>query len=105
LRLAEIGERIPDAQAIQQFAGMGKLGAGLIITACAYELKAHGSESINRIYELHPRLMVQRTHDDVAFTLIHGDVNRTYILVPINGERPLYLIDRQPFNWSLTAWL
>ena len=21
------------------------------------------------------------------------------------GDRPIYLIDRQPFNWSLTTWL
>jgi hypothetical protein len=27
------------------------------------------------------------------------------ILVPRQGDRPIYLIDRQPFNWSLTAWL
>jgi hypothetical protein len=105
MRLAEIGERIPDAQAIQQFAGMGKLGAGLIIAACADELKAHWPETINRIYEVHPRLMVQRTHDDAGFTLIHGDVNRNNVLVSINGKHPLYLIDRQPFNWSLTSWL
>lgn len=104
-RLAEIDERIPDAWAIQQFVGMGKLGASLIIDACADELKAHWPELINRIYDAHPRWMVQRTQDDTGFTLIHGDVNRSNILVPINDDRPLYLIDRQPFNWGITTWL
>jgi hypothetical protein len=104
-RLLEIGERIPNAQRIQWFANMGKLGASLIIAACKDELKAHWPEAIKRIYDAHPRLMVQRTHNDVGFTLIHGDVNRNNILVPIDRARPLYLIDRQPFNWSLTIWL
>lgn len=104
-RLLERDERIPDAQAIHQFTNMGKLGASFIIAACEGELKAHWPEAVNRIYDAHPRLMVQRTQEDTGFTLIHGDVNRNNILVPINGDRPLYLIDRQPFNWSLTVWL
>ena len=36
---------------------------------------------------------------------MHGDVGEQNILVPRQGDRPLYLIDRQPFNWSLTTWL
>jgi hypothetical protein len=104
-RLVEIDECIPDTQQIQRFAEMGKLGARFIIDACANELKAHWPEAINQIYDAHPRLMVQRTQEGIGFTLIHGDVNRNNILVPMTGERPLYLIDRQPFNWSLTVWL
>lgn len=104
-RLLEIDESRPDAQAIQQFTTISKLGASLIIDACADELKAHWIEAINRIYDAHPRLMVQRTQDDTGFTLIHGDVNRNNILIPINEDHPLYLIDRQPFNWGITVWL
>ena len=37
--------------------------------------------------------------------LLHGDPNPGNLLVPKIGERPLYLIDQQPFNWSLTTWL
>lgn len=104
-RLAEIGERIPNAQQITRFANMGKLGASLIIATCTDELKVHWPEVINRIYDSHPQLMVRRTQEEMGFTLVHGDVNRNNILIPINGNRPLYLIDRQPFNWSLTVWL
>lgn len=104
-RLLEIGEHIPNAQQIQRFAEMGKLGASFINAACESELKAHWPEAINQIYDTHPRLMIQRTREDMGFTLIHGDANRNNILTPIKGERPLYLIDRQPFNWSLTVWL
>ncbi|MEI2689067.1 MAG: hypothetical protein V9H69_04885 [Anaerolineae bacterium] len=49
--------------------------------------------------------MVRRTADPNGFTLIHGDTGLGNILVPREGDRPLYLIDRQPFNWSLTKWL
>src|SRR5262249_43074193 len=37
-------------------------------------------------------------------TLIHGDShNGNFLLPKIEGET--YLIDRQPFEWSLTCWL
>ena len=41
----------------------------------------------------------------MASPLIHGDIGHHNILVPRRGDRPIYLIDRQPFNWSLTTWL
>ncbi len=34
----------------------------------------------------------------------HGDVNRKHPR-PLKGVRPLYIIDRQPFNQSLADWL
>ena len=40
-----------------------------------------------------------------GFTLIHCDVGNNNILVPRDGDRPIYIIDRQPFDWSLTTWL
>lgn len=52
-----------------------------------------------------PSMMIARTNDPNGFTLIHGDPNWNNILVPHNADRPLYIIDRQPFDWSLTVWL
>ena len=49
--------------------------------------------------------MVERTRSGSGFTIIHGDPGCTNIMVPHTGSRPLYLIDRQPFPWSLTTWL
>jgi hypothetical protein len=49
--------------------------------------------------------MIKRSQDANGFTLIHGDAGCYNIMVPREGERPLYLIDRQPFDWSLTTWL
>lgn len=43
-----------------------------------------------------------------GLTLLHGDPNPTNVLTPVNASiqrQPLYLIDRQPFAWSLRVWL
>lgn len=74
---------------------------------------------IPRIFEWHPKLMLARSdltleQEQAArrgqgFTLIHGDLNPGNILWPNDDEEKetgrLYLIDRQPFDWSLTHWL
>ncbi len=49
--------------------------------------------------------MVARTYSGNGFTIIHGDVGHDKILVPINGDRPIFILDRQSFDWSLTTWL
>jgi hypothetical protein len=33
-----------------------------------------------------------------GFTLIHGDGGKANILIPRAGDRPVYIIDRQPFE-------
>jgi Ser/Thr protein kinase RdoA (MazF antagonist) len=35
-------------------------------------------------------------------SLLHGDLNPTNVLTPRSGETPVYFLDRQPFDWSLT---
>lgn len=57
------------------------------------------------LYDHHPRLLIERTRNSNGFTLIHGDVSPANILVPIDGDRPIYIIDRAPFDWCLTTWL
>jgi hypothetical protein len=36
---------------------------------------------------------------------VHGDLNPGNLLWPRQGVEPVYLIDRQPFDWSLQRWL
>ena len=103
-RLVQIGEVIPDPRAIERFVDVARPGAGHIIDAFADALKPHWPGMIGEILERHPAAMVARTQDVNGFTLIHGDPNWNNILVPRDGDRPLYIIDRQPFDWSLTVW-
>lgn len=104
-RLGAIGERIPSAEQITRFIEVARPGAGHITGAYGHELKAHWSAAIEEILERHPPAMVARTSDPNGFALIHGDPNWNNILVPRDENRPLYIIDRQPFDWSLTVWL
>jgi hypothetical protein len=60
---------------------------------------------LRAIFRTHPRLMVERTRNPEGFTLVHGDVNRGNVLAPYAPEGKTYIVDRQPFDWSLTTWL
>jgi hypothetical protein len=104
-RLAEAGAPMHSARHIQRFVNIAEPGAGHILNHFSAELEPHWPAAIRALYAQHPPAIIQRTQDDNGFTLIHGDVGHNNILVPRDGDRPVYLIDRQPFNWSLTTWL
>lgn len=104
-RIAESGDRLPTASQIDRFVAIARPGAGHILEAFGERMEAHWPVLIEEIFERHPRAMTARTADDNGFTLIHGDPNWNNILVPRDGDKPVYLIDRQPFDWSLTVWL
>lgn len=104
-RLAEANAPIHDADHIRRFAAIAEPGAGHILARFSDQLQPHWPALLRDLFARHPQAMVSRTRDLNGFTLIHGDVNVGNILAPRAGDRPLYLIDRQPFNWSLTTWL
>jgi len=60
---------------------------------------------MRELFATHPQAMIERTLDVNGFTLIHGDPGEQNILVPRQSDRPVYIIDRQPFDWALTTWL
>jgi Ser/Thr protein kinase RdoA (MazF antagonist) len=37
-----------------------------------------------------------------GMSLLHGDLNPTNVLTPRTADSPVYFLDRQPFEWSLT---
>lgn len=103
--LAEANALRHDAAHIGRFVEIAEPGAGHIIGQLSRELKPHWPAAIYDIFAHHPQAMIRRSQNINGFTLIHGDAGCYNIMVPCVGERPLYLIDRQPFNWSLTTWL
>ena len=103
--LKEIGETIPSAEVIKRFVNVAKPGVRHILNYCTDQLKSHWPEEMLDLYDKHPRAMMERTQDINGFTLIHGDANPGNILIPIDEYRPLYIVDQQPFDWSLTTWL
>ena len=104
-RLAEAGAPIHSTQHIRRFVEIAEPGAGHIIEQLSHELEPHWPETMRTLYARHPQAIIERTQDDNGFTLIHGDVGHHNILVPHDGDSPIYIIDRQPFDWSLTTWL
>jgi hypothetical protein len=104
-RLAEVQAPIHSGKHIRRFVGIAEPGAGHILNRFSAEMKPHWPDTIRALYANHPQAMIERTQDDNGFTLIHGDVGHGNILVPRDGDRPIYIIDRQPFDWSLTTWL
>lgn len=104
-RLAKIGAPIHSSEHIRRFVDIARPGAGHIIGAFSSQLEPHWPELVRSLYARHPGAIIERARDPEGFTLIHGDAGCTNILVPRDGDRPIYIIDRQPFDWSLTTWL
>lgn len=53
-------------------------------------------------FALHERAFRTRWAKPQGMSLLHGDLNPTNILTPSGHENPVYFLDRQPFDWSLT---
>lgn len=104
-RLAEAGAPVHSAEHIRRFIAIAEPGVGHILNRFSAELQPHWPELMRVLYTKHPQRLIERAQNANGFTLIHGDANQTNILAPRDGDRPLYLLDRQPFDWSLTTWL
>lgn len=104
-RLDEAGAAIHEADHIQRFVDIAEPGLEHILRWCSDDLKAEWPSQLLNLFARHPQAIIERTREANGFTLIHGDAGQTNILVPREGDWPLYIIDRQPFDWSLTSWL
>ncbi len=81
-------------------------GPALLFEELKDELDASSRETAQRLADRLPAALAARARDPNGFTLVHGDLNPGNILSPLPGfEGKTYLIDRQPFDWSLTTWL
>lgn len=103
--LAQANAGRHNADHIRRFVEIAAPGAGHIIAHVSQELEPRWPGSIRLLFEHIAEVMIARNQDASGFTLIHGDVGDSNVLVPRRGQSPLYIIDRQPFNWSLTTWL
>jgi hypothetical protein len=104
-RLVEAAAPIHNPRHIRQFVAMAEPGTAHIVEHFSHELQPHWPDALQRLFATHADHLVARTRDARGFTLVHGDAGDANILVPHEGDQPLYVIDRQPFNWSLTTWL
>ncbi len=103
-RLKQIGAAFHDAAHLRRFVMIGEPGIPHVQAHFGAKLKSHWPRSIQQIFAHLPDALAARAQDKTNMTLIHGDANPGNMLVPHEGERPLYLIDQQPFDWSITTW-
>lgn len=103
--LATAGAPIHDPDHIARFIAIAEPGVAPIMAGVAGELPPGAGDWLRELFTRLPAALIARARDPNGFTLIHGDAGDSNILVPRDGDRPLYLIDRQPFDWSLTTWL
>ena len=61
--------------------------------------------SLRERFERHELAFRKRWAKPQGMTLLHGDLNPTNVLTPKDADAPVYFLDRQPFDWSLTYGL
>lgn len=103
-RLVKSGAPFHNNAHIRRFVMIGEPGIKHALDKFGDRLLPHWPGTIQQIFAKLPDRLVARAQDRTHLTQIHGDPNPGNMLVPKVGERPLYLIDLQPFDWSLTTW-
>lgn len=103
--LARADERLPDAAKVQRYLDAATRGIEPMLEAADDAITTTQRQLIRDVARHHPSLLSKRADGVVGMTLVHGDVNPGNVLSPKTSGTPLYLVDRQPFDWSLTVWL
>jgi hypothetical protein len=96
---------LPTEPVIQRFVQKCLPGLPVMFDFLGDRITTEQKHLIENLTEQWPRWMSSRTQQTPHhLTLLHGDSHMANFLLPKNdGET--YLIDRQPFDWSLTCWL
>lgn len=103
-RLNRIGAPFHDRSYIQRFVDIARPGIPHVRATFGERLLPHWPDLMSLIFDRLPEQLAARAQHRAHLTLIHGDPNPGNMLAPRTGDRPLYLIDQQPFDWSLTTW-
>ncbi|HEU4753264.1 MAG TPA: hypothetical protein VFU47_09145, partial [Armatimonadota bacterium] len=104
-RLRSGGFRPAGDEEIDRYVGQARPGLLPLLAVMGGELSSDDRDLLVRVFEEHPVKMRRRAADPRAVALLHTDANPGNILSPAAPSGPTYLIDRQPFDWSLTTWL
>jgi len=104
-RLRPFGYALPDRGNIDRYIRHIEPGLSPMLEAAKGEISSEWQKALYDVFENHPAKMVERLRYPVGFSVVHGDPNQGNILTPREGTGRVYLVDRQPFRWSLTTWL
>jgi hypothetical protein len=65
-------------------------------------IEAATGQSFRPAFERHEQVFRTRWANSRGMSLLHGDLNATNVLTPNGADAPVYFLDRQPFDWSLS---
>jgi len=105
-RWTRVGGRVPEQADFERYVGPVRAGLEPLIRAgSSCGVDAGWAARLRGVIERLPERFAARARRADDLVQIHGDPNPGNILVPHAGTAPLYLVDRQPFDWSLRIWL
>jgi thiamine kinase-like enzyme len=103
-RLSLVGD-FPDQAKIEKNVSYSQKGLAPMLDEIGAEIPQEWHTLIYKIFDAQRGKMVERAGGKNDLTFIHGDLNPGNVLSPIGNKDRIYLIDHQPFDWSLTIWL
>jgi hypothetical protein len=90
---------------LERYFGWIEPGLAPLLAAAGDALAPAGRAVLERVFGRHRAAMRRRAQRPAGLTLVHGDTNPGNLLFPRRAPGPVYVIDRQPFDWSLQCWL
>ena len=104
-RLRELGQSLPGSGEISTYVEHVRAGLDPMLALVGHRLAPRTAPRLRALFEGLAGDLARRSRDPCGIALVHGDLNPGNLLVPTSRSGPILLIDRQPFDWSLTRWL
>jgi hypothetical protein len=104
-RLRELGCAPAGRQEIDAYVEHVAKGLDPMLALAGRDMASQRVRELRALFEDLADRFARRARDPRGFALVHGDLNPGNLLVPKSRSGPVLLIDRQPFDWSLTRWL
>jgi hypothetical protein len=104
-KLGDVGARLSDAVALDRYFAHVSRGLEPLLAIGGDDVRPEWRQRLREIFAHHPALMHARARDRAGICLVHGDINSGNLLVPRSSAGRVFVIDRQPFDWSLCVWL
>jgi len=106
-RIESAGYRPLDEAQLNRYLAYVEQGRAPMLDELRKDGNVEAVRIAERLFDMLPGAMLRRASDGDDIALVHGDLNPGNILTPLSGDdaSDVRLIDRQPFDWSLTNWV
>jgi len=104
-KIESLGGHMLNQETIEQYVNHARPGLKPMLEVFGGVLDDEAKEVIQAVFDHYSEKFAQRAQNRQGFAVVHGDTNPGNILFPNDPKGKTYLLDRQPFNWSLTTSL